>query len=166
MKQPFAKLTAADVMETRIIAVEATDTLKDALNLMTEHHVSGLPVTDRDNRCVGLISASDILNYEQEHLTQSAEEDEDVAPYYNAETAEWEDVHVSAFALELHGGTPVEQIMTTEVISVSPQTRIRDVAATMAENDIHRVLVLDADNSLLGLISAVDFVRLVAETGE
>jgi CBS domain-containing protein len=166
MKKPIAKLTAADVMEQHIITVEASDTLKDALDLMTEHHVSGLPVIDADNRCLGVISASDILGYEQEHLTQSGEEGLETAPYYNPDIAEWEDVPVSAFALEMRGGTPVEAIMTTEVISVSPDAKISHVAATMVENEVHRVLVLDDDRSLLGLISAVDFVRLVAEGGD
>lgn len=163
MKKPLAKLTAADVMETRIITVDASDTLREALNLMTEHHVSGLPVINVDNHCLGLVSASDILSYEQAYLEEVGEEGDETAPYYNPEIAEWEDVQVSAFALEQRGGTAVGEIMTTGVISVSPDTKVRDVAATMVEHDVHRVLVLDEENKLLGLISAVDFVRLVAE---
>ncbi len=71
---------------------------------------------------------------------------------------------MSAFALEQRGGTAVEEIMTKDVISVSPGLPIPQVATRMAEDDVHRVLVLDEYKTLLGLISAVDFVHLVAET--
>lgn len=166
MPQPLSELAAADVMQTNIVTVEASDSLQTALNLMTDNHVSGLPVVDADNRCLGLISASDILSYEQEHSTPLGEEPEDIAPYFNMETGEWEEIQVSAFALEARGTTPVEEIMTKDVIAVSPDTSIPQVAAVMAANDIHRVLVLNDQNTLLGLISAVDFVQLVAESAE
>ena len=163
MAHPFEKLTASDVMQTKIVTVEATDNLLAALNLMTEHHVSGLPVVDAENCCLGLISASDILNYEQEHIVHSGEEAEETAPYYNVEASQWEDIRVSAFALEQRGSTPVVDIMTRKIISVSPETLIAKVAVTMSENEVHRVMVLDKDSKLCGLISAVDFVQMVAD---
>lgn len=166
MPQLFTNMTAADVMQTNIVTVEATDSLQVALDLMTENHVSGLPVIDEDIHCLGLISASDILNYEQQHTKQQGDEPEDIAPYYNVETGEWEEIQVSAFELENRGSTHVEEIMTPGLVSVPPGTAIPKVAATMAENDVHRVLVLDKDKTLLGLISAVDFVQLVAESDE
>ena len=166
MPNPFTNMSAADVMQTNVVTVEASDSLQVALDLMTEHHVSGLPVVGEEKRCLGLISASDILNYEQDHTTQPGDEPDDIAPYYNVDTGEWEEIQVSAFALEKRGSTPVEEIMTLEVISVAADTPIPKVAATMAENEVHRVLVLDNEKTLLGLISAVDFVQLVAESGE
>lgn len=164
MPKPFAKITASDVMRCNVVTVELSDSLEVALRLMTEHHVSGLPVVDAENRCLGLISASDILNYEQDHITKLGEESEGIAPYYNDDTGEWEEIQVSAFALEQRGGTAVEEIMTKDVISVSPGLPIPQVATRMAADDVHRVLVLDENKTLLGLISAVDFVQLVAET--
>ncbi len=80
MPKPFAKITASDVMRTNVVTFESTDSLEVALRLMTEHHVSGLPVVDAENRCLGLISASDILNYEQDHITKLGEEPEGTAP--------------------------------------------------------------------------------------
>ncbi|MFQ5731745.1 MAG: HPP family protein [Planctomycetaceae bacterium] len=163
MTPPFADLKASDIMQDRVVTVESSDTLRDALKLMTEHHVSGLPVIKPGNRCVGVISASDILNVEQEHSPEPGEETHDYARYFNPETGEWEEILASAFALEEHGNLPVGDIMTTNIIAVAPETTLPGVAATMVKRDVHRVLVLDDGQTLLGLISSVDFVRLVAE---
>lgn len=163
MARPFADLTASQIMQTDVVTVERSDTLQDALTLMTEHHVSGLPVIKADNRCVGLISASDILNVEQEHATETGDEEPDYARYFNPETEKWEDVLASAFALEERGSLPVGDIMTTDVVSVSPGTSVPQTAATMVDREVHRVLVLDDNQTLLGLISSIDIVRLVGE---
>ncbi|MCA9070106.1 MAG: CBS domain-containing protein, partial [Planctomycetaceae bacterium] len=48
--------------------------------------------------------------------------------------------------------------------SVSPDTPVRSVAEKMLDGEVHRILVLDAEQSVLGVISAIDFVRLFAES--
>ena len=61
------ELVAADVMQRDMVTVAPDDTLRDALALMTDSHVTGLPVMDDKSRCIGLITASDILGFEEEH---------------------------------------------------------------------------------------------------
>jgi CBS domain-containing protein len=56
----------------------------------------------------------------------------------------------------------VAEVMTRDVTSVRPTTPMRQVAAAMDERRIHRVLVLDEEHRLHGLISALDIVRLYA----
>ena len=163
-KTPFSKLTAKDIMQTDVLTVEPTDSLQEAMSLMTENHVTGLPVLDRKDRCVGLISASDILNYEQEHSEFAAEANQEMASYFDPEQQRWESVRVSSFALEEFAEIPVSEIMTRDLIAVRPETPVRDVARRMAENDVHRILVLDEKQGLHGIVSASDFVRLVAES--
>jgi CBS domain-containing protein len=57
----------------------------------------------------------------------------------------------------------VEEVMTRELISVTPDTPVRDVARAIRDGRVHRVLVLNSQQRLLGIISAFDFVRLMAE---
>lgn len=156
------KLTAADIMATDIVTIDPTDSLRDAMASMTENHVTGLPVLDRKGRCVGLISATDILNYEQDHSEETDGANADMARYYNPETQRWESVRVSSFALEEFAEIPVSELMTRDLIFVNPDTLISDVAEKIVDLDIHRVLVLDDDRRLLGVISAIDFARLIA----
>jgi CBS domain-containing protein len=134
------------------------------MELMTENHVTGLPVMDFKARCVGLISATDILNYEQEHSEFTAEANDDVARHFDAEKQRWESVRVSSFALEEFGDVHVKEVMTRELLSVDCDTPVKQVAKLMVESAVHRVLVLSEQRGLQGLISSIDFVRVVAES--
>ena len=67
------QLAASDFMQRDVVTVAPDDTLRDALALMTENHVTGLPVMDGKSRCVGLITSSDILNYEHGTILRSGD---------------------------------------------------------------------------------------------
>ena len=54
-------------------------------------------------------------------------------------------------------------IMTTEVITVSPETLVSDLAQTLAGKNIGGVPVLDADGRLVGIITQSDLVERVQE---
>jgi CBS domain-containing protein len=156
------RLTAADLMQRDIVAISPEDSLRDALSLMTENHVTGLPVMDGKSLCVGLITASDILNYEEEHADSSAENGE--AQFFDPDTQQWERVPFSAFALEEFGDVRVQDVMTRDLVWVSRDTPLKDVARRMIDGRVHRVLVMDKHACLYGILSAYDFVRMAAES--
>ena len=156
------RVVAADLMQRDIVAIAPDDTLRDALELMTENHITGLPVMDGKSRCVGLITASDILNYEEEHANNSAENGS--AQFYDPETQQWETVPFSAFGLEEFGDVRVQDVMTRELVWVDRGTPLKDVARRMIDERVHRVLVMDKQCCLYGILSAYDFVRVVAES--
>ena len=54
----------------------------------------------------------------------------------------------------------VSTIMTTKVVSVTPETLATDVRSLFWESDFHHVPVIDSDGILKGIISAVDFVKV------
>ena len=163
-KSPFDGLKAEDIMQRDVVVCGPHDSLREAMELMTENHVTGLPVMDSKARCVGLISATDILNYEQEHSEFAAEANDDVARHFDAEKQRWESVRLSSFALEEFGDVHVQEVMTRELLSVDRDTPVKRVAKLMVESAVHRVLVLSEQRGLQGLISSIDFVRVVAES--
>lgn len=55
-------------------------------------------------------------------------------------------------------------IMTTNVITVSPDTAVRDLAALLSERGISGAPVVDAENRLVGIVSEGDLLHR-AETG-
>ena len=156
------RVVAADLMQRDIVAIAPDDTLRDALELMTENHITGLPVMDGKSRCVGLITASDILNYEEEHANNS--EENGSAQFYDPETQQWETVPFSAFGLEEFGDVRVQDVMTRELVWVDRSMPLKDVARRMIDERVHRVLVMDKQCCLYGILSAYDFVRVVAES--
>ena len=156
------ELVAADVMQRDMVTVSPSDTLRDALALMTENHVTGLPVMDGKSRCIGLITASDILGFEEEHAEDNSEKG--MMQHFNSENGRWESVPISAFGLEEFGDVRVEEVMSRELIWVDRDTPLKKVATQMLNDDVHRVLVMDERFKLYGIITSFDFVRVVADS--
>ena len=161
MKSVTQRAVVADYMQRDVVTVSPDDSLREALDLMTGNHVTGLPVMNGDSRCVGLITSSDILNYEQEHSGDSA--DGATADFFDPESQQWESMPLTAFGLEEFGDVRVSDVMTTELVWVERGTPLMDAARRLIDERVHRVLVLDKDFRLYGILSAYDFVRVVAE---
>jgi CBS domain-containing protein len=161
MKTATGRRVASDYMQRDVVTVSPDDTLRDALALMTENHVTGLPVMDQSSRCVGLITSTDILNYEQDHTGDAAERG--TAQFFDPESQQWESVAISAFALEEFADVRVNDVMTRDLIWVDRDAPLQTVAQRMIDESVHRVLVMDVASRLYGILSAYDFVRVVAE---
>ncbi|WP_313696162.1 CBS domain-containing protein [Halorarum halobium] len=57
----------------------------------------------------------------------------------------------------------VARLMTSDPITVAPDTLVEDAAGTMLDHEISSVLVTDDDGELAGILTSTDFVRIVAE---
>jgi len=55
--------TAADVMTAKVVTIRADALLIDAIRLLLEHRISGLPVVDADRKMVGIITEHDFMNF-------------------------------------------------------------------------------------------------------
>ena len=55
-----------------------------------------------------------------------------------------------------------EDIMTKKVIFVSPESSVRAAAKTMLYHEVHHLVVMN-NSTIVGMLSALDFVRMVAE---
>ena len=56
---------------------------------------------------------------------------------------------------------PVEQLMSTELVTIALGAPAADAAKRMLETEVSSILVVDDDGRLAGLITATDFVSLV-----
>lgn len=54
----------------------------------------------------------------------------------------------------------IRSIMTTNLVTVRPETTIADVGAIFGENSFHHLPVVKAGNFLVGIISREDYFRL------
>lgn len=158
------QIFARDVMRRDVETVGPHDSLRDAINVMVENQVSGLPVLDRKDRCVGIISTTDILRLEQEQAERGDEEyEEEIGSYYDPDTQHWENIRFSG-SIDQIPEMEVGEAMTGTTVSVHPDAPLRQVAEEMTAKGIHRILVLDDEQLLHGIISATDFVKLYAES--
>jgi len=58
--------------------------------------------------------------------------------------------------------TTIHEVMTSPLISISPEQTIFECAQLMSEHHIHHLPVMDTDGNVVGMISATDFL-VVAE---
>jgi len=153
---------AKDIMQTDVIAVYEDEPLLKVHRLFVDEDISGAPVLDEDDEVVGVISSRDLLGVmSQEH--DAAQEDRH---YYTGSSSlddrEWL-TDIEEFEDRL-AKRAVSEAMTTEVISVAPDTTVPEIVKLLLRHRIHRVLVLDDEDDegpLVGLISLFDLVTLL-----
>jgi CBS domain-containing protein len=56
----------------------------------------------------------------------------------------------------------VADVMTPYLITVTEETPIREVAARMASSGVHRLMVVDSEQQLRGIVTSLDVLRWVA----
>jgi len=60
-------------------------------------------------------------------------------------------------------GERVMDVMTFPVITISPDTDIREAARVLSEKKIKRLPVIDSHNKLIGIISRADIMKAVGK---
>jgi CBS domain-containing protein len=150
--------TARDLMTADVRSVRPDMTLADLERALLEARVGGFPVVS-DGRLVGVISRSDIVR--QLAVEQSVAE---LASGYQREGEGTAGVEpVGAEVGRRMEGRRIEDMMIRKWIGVRPDVSLRDVAKCMVEDRIHRLLVVEDEDRLLGIITSTDLVRLIAE---
>ena len=158
------QIFARDVMQRDVETVSPHDSLRDAINVMVDSRVSGLPVLDRKDRCVGIISTTDILALEQEQAERTDDEyEEEIGSYYDPDKQQWDSIRFAG-SIDQIPEMEVGEAMSTDIVSVHPDAPLRQVAELMTSRGIHRILVLDDEQHLHGIIAAMDFVSLYTES--
>ena len=133
----FAELRVADLMTIDPIAIADHASIEDAESLLASYRISGLPVVDRAGRLVGVISKTDLIG------------DGSVA--------------LEALLRGNRTGLKVGELMTAPAITVRLDTTLVEAARIMRDSHIHRLVAVDERERPIGVLSASDYVTLVAE---
>jgi CBS domain-containing membrane protein len=147
----FFELTADDLMTHPVEVLPEDMLLADAARLLARAQVSGAPVVDGAGRCVGVLSASDFVAWAERGA--HAEKVRCTASC----CSDWQ-----VMDLEFLPKDEVRWHMTADPVMVSPTTPIIEVAETMVDAHIHRVVVVDAEHRPVGIVSNTDIVAAVS----
>jgi CBS domain-containing protein len=154
--------TAGEIMQRHLITVAPDTPLLDVQRLFVEEEINGAPVVAEDGRLLGVISSADLLRAVEEERDTARSE----ARYFRDDLAfsgpDWSQV-TEDFQDRLRELT-VEDAMTRGGVCVAPEAPITEVARTLRQHRIHRVLVADGQR-LVGLISTFDLVALLEKEG-
>lgn len=66
LQTPITALTAGDVMKGPVEVLPQGMSLREAAHILRQSQVSGAPVVDEEGRCVGVLSAVDVLRWAEE----------------------------------------------------------------------------------------------------
>jgi CBS domain-containing protein len=149
---------AKDIMHPNVVTVTDTMDLREAAKIFVEERISGAPVVNELGNLVGVISQSDLVEYElatERELTVEA-------PFYRRPYDESLDPG-RGFQIEELPADTVKDVMTPYLITIREDTPIREVAARMAQCGIHRVIVVDDDQQIRGIVTSLDVLWWVAE---
>jgi CBS domain-containing protein len=147
--------TVADVMTPDPIVVTPETPLQDAIQLIANNRISGLPVVKQDGILAGVISETDLM-WQETGVTPPA--------YIMLLDSVIYLENPATYERELHKalGQTVGEVMTKEIVSVKPDKPLREAAQLMHERKINRLLVVDDQKKLIGILTRGDIVRFMA----
>lgn len=123
-------MVVQEIMSTNPIAIEANQTVREAMSRLLAEDIRHLPVLD-DGQLVGMLSDRDVRGIASATLTG------EVSDQLTA---------------------PVSDLMTSDPISVDPEADIGEVIDLMIEHKVGALPVV-AEDRLVGIVSYVDVLR-------
>jgi len=120
---------------------------------MTDNRVAAIPVVDQHDKCIGILSTSDLIDVTREVDEELYQHEDDDSP------RGW----LVGLLADRLGHQQVESVMTDNVASVGPDATIADAAAEMLENFVHRLPVVNESGRLMGIVSATDILRALVD---
>jgi len=153
------KTTATEIMIRDVVTLVSGDMVAQAAGIFLREQISGAPVIDQNGVCLGVLSASDIIGAEGKVADEARKIAE--SSFWNSNLALPASIYAEKLAdlrdkIAPAAEQPVERFMTTDQVSVSEDTPLATVVQYMVDAHIHRILVVGAENRLLGIISTTD----------
>ena len=155
---PVVQQPVSAVMSTPVLSVASDSPLQDAVKLMSEHHISGLPVVDGSGVLVGELSDQDLMVRESGF---------DAGPYvllldaviYLRNPLNWnKEVHQVL-------GSTVGEVMNAKVHTCAAELPLPAAAKQLHEGSTQRLFVVDGAKKPIGVLTRGDVVRALAAAG-
>ena len=142
-----------DVMTTDVATTTPDALLKDAAVELVRRRISGMPVVDADRRVLGVLSETDILAKEGEEHKGSG-------------FLQWLVDPGDPWVRARFDAVTVDDAMSAPARTIAPDRHVAEAATIMLDEDVNRLPVVDADGTLVGLVSRGDLVRVFARSDE
>jgi CBS domain-containing protein len=144
-------MKAKDVMTRNVISIAPDASVFEALRLMLQHRISGLPVVDRARSVVGIVTEGDFLRRAETGTERRR--------------PRWLEFLVGPGRLASDyvrsHARRVDEVMTYNVETVAEDAQLRDIVALMERHRIKRVPVV-RDGQVVGIVSRANLLRALA----
>jgi CBS domain-containing protein len=140
-------MQASEVMTRNFVSIGRDASIREAIRLMLDNKVSGLPVVDTAGKMVGILTEGDLVRRSE----------------IATERHRWGWLgfvmgpgRMASDYVKTHGRV-VDELMTHDVAVVAPNTPLADIVALMEHRHIKRLPVIDND-MLVGIVSRADLL--------
>lgn len=128
-------ITIEELMTAQPYTLRETDRVSDAWKVMTDKHIRHIPITDKDNQLLGLVTQRDVLAA--------------TGPIQNGDAAS----HLVGQDIKL------ADIMIRDVKVIHKNEPLREAAVYMLSHK-YGCLPVVSDEGLIGIITDTDFVAI------
>lgn len=146
-------MKVSEIMSKEVIAVEAETPVNEIAKKLIKHDITGMPVVKGDE-VIGIVTEDDVIMQEAKLHIPS---------YVNVLSSflYLEDPDDVEADLKKILATSAKDLMTEQVVTISPDASIEDLATLFKEQDVNPVPV-EEDGKLVGIVSRADVVALLA----
>lgn len=143
-------MKAADIMTPRVITVSADATIAEAIRLMLQNRISGLPVVDAAGNLVGLVTEGDFLRRAEDNTEKRR--------------AHWLEFVLGPGRLadeyvRTHG-RKVSEIMSPKPITAEESTPVAQIVGLMETKRVKRIPIVRG-NKIVGLVSRANLLHVL-----
>ncbi len=145
-------IKAKDIMARDVLTVTPETSIQEAVRILLERRINGLPVVDRNKRVVGILCQSDlIVQQKRVPLPSVFTLLDSLIPLTSMKSLDREVQKMAAFV--------VADAMTPNPVTVRPETSLEDIATLMVEKKYHTLPVVEDDGALVGVIGKEDVLK-------
>ena len=147
-------MRARDIMKKDIIFVQEDDNIKNVLESLMKNHISGVPVVDKNNHVIGVVTEKDLLTHKKGLNISSC------IQFLESILLIDGDLNYSINQEKMMMLT-AQDIMSAPAYVVSLDARVAEIASIMVNRHINRVPVIDKDHKLVGIIGRSDLLPIL-----
>lgn len=149
-------MIAENIMTQDVVCVDESTKIRELLKILHDQHISGAPVLNDGGKLSGIVSEKDIIRARLQSL-HHIDQHEDLHDLFTPISSEVQ-AGINGSVTRYNW---VAQIMTRNVVTVRPDTEIKEVALLMLKHHFHRLPVVDTNNKIVGIITTIDMIELL-----
>ena len=139
-------LTCADIMSRDVITAHFDTELAQAWRLLRQHKIKSLPVVDRFERVIGIVTVADFLRQIDQQATPK-----DLATRIQV-------LLKRTPGLFAQKPEVVGQIMSADVFTATPQTPLSELIRQISQRALPHVPVVDEQRKVVGMVTQSDLL--------
>ncbi|MFH1239346.1 MAG: CBS domain-containing protein [bacterium] len=148
-------MQAKDIMTTKVLTVSPDMGIPEVAQFLLKNDISGAPVVDDKNKLIGIITEDDLIFQDKKVHIPTMINILGAVIYLESFK------HFEKEMEKIMGGK-VADIMVKEVITVTEETDIQDIATLMTEKNIHLFPVMK-NEAIAGIVGKADVLKAIAK---